>query len=491
MNTDLLSSINILFSQQLDQQATALIDRLAFPVLLQWESESEQFRTGLDRINWWETLFSRTHPLTYERLKKSPSRRANAIALVGQNVWRNLLLLLLDSDRLDRSVWHVGQGNYTAINLADEFGVDQVHVLQHGGRYIKTPTNTYDLASHALVPLNETFIMRPTQLWTVPFQQAVMVQLQNIKTAEQELIWIPTAKRQPFDFEMSNWAINHNNLMENPEDFASPPFLRGDPSLKTDPIIASTESRIDVPSAKAALTTVTIRGRDTLMFDQVKQNQSVKHWRHLLTDELWEPKAIPMTSACMVLDMYMLHASNDGVLRAHPRGNPKSTYHVEDVQSLVPHMTSLYNVVALIHSHDTLEVRHVEKQAEDPFLRFRTIFQTKMVDASHKPLLYGPYVIFRSLDGSWQRVLYDARTVLKEQIKIPFKAAWTIVSIKNANWRSWTVVSRPPQGEEHQEYVLLAGGFVREGSAATKLSLVASCIGCGQWRVMCVEDVKM
>jgi hypothetical protein len=187
-----------------------------------------------------------------------------------------------------------------------------------------------------------------------------------------------------------------------------------------------------------------------------------------------------MTSACMVLDSYLLYASNDGVLRAHPRGNPKSVYHVEQIDSLVLHMTSLYNVVALIHSHDTLEVRHVEKQAEDPFLRFRTVFQTKMVDASHRPLLYGPYVIFRSLDCSWQRVLYDARNVLNEPIKIPFKAAWTIVSIKNANWRSLTVALRAPQGEEQQEYVVLAGGIVRDSSAATKLALVASCIECGQ-----------
>jgi hypothetical protein len=213
---------------------------------------------------------------------------------VEQNVWRNLLLLLADSDRLDRGVWQVGPpGSSTTINLADEFGVDQVHILQRGGRYIKTiPTNhTFDLAAAAFASHQNQIIVRPTQLWTVPFQQAVIVQLQNIKTGERELVWIPTGQPQPFDFEMSNWAINHNNLMENPEDFSSPGLLHGDPTLQNEPIIASTESRIDVPSAKAALTTVTLRGRDTLMFDQVKQNQVVKHWRHLLTDELWEPKS--------------------------------------------------------------------------------------------------------------------------------------------------------------------------------------------------------
>ncbi len=185
-----------------------------------------------------------------------------------------MLLLLMDSDRLDRGVWQPGQGSYTAINMADEFGVDQVHVLQSGGRYITAQRNKFDLASPALVSLHRQVLMRPTQLWTVPFQQAVIVQLQNINTEEGELVWIPTSKPQPFDFELSNWAINHNNLTENPEDFASPPFLYGDPSMKTEPILASTESRIDVPTAKAALIAVTIHGRDTLLFDQVKNSNS-------------------------------------------------------------------------------------------------------------------------------------------------------------------------------------------------------------------------
>ena len=105
MNTDFLSSITTLFSQQRDLEATAIVERLAFPVLLQWERESEMFLAGLTRIHWWETLFARTHPLTYERLKKSSSRRANAIALVNQNVWRNLQLLIINSDRLDPGVY--------------------------------------------------------------------------------------------------------------------------------------------------------------------------------------------------------------------------------------------------------------------------------------------------------------------------------------------------------------------------------------------------
>ncbi len=70
-------------------------------------------------------------------------------------------------------------------------------------------------------------------------------------------------------------------------------------------------------------------------------------------------------------------------------------------------MTSLYNVVALIHSHFVLEVRKVERQPDDPFLCFHLLYRTQMVDATHAPLLYGPLVIFASLDGSWYCVKYD------------------------------------------------------------------------------------
>jgi hypothetical protein len=148
-------------------------------------------------------------------------------------------------------------------------------------------------------------------------------------------------------------------LTENPEDFCSPPFLHDDPTLESiDPIIASTKGRVDIPTAKIAITTVTIRKRDTLLFDQVKEEnkKAVRQWRQLLTHELWEPRSMPVISACFILDSLLLYISNNGILRAYLRGNPNSTYHIEGLQSLVPHMTSLFNIVALIHSHDTLEV---------------------------------------------------------------------------------------------------------------------------------------
>jgi hypothetical protein len=93
---------------------------------------------------------------------------------------------------------------------------------------------------------------------------------------------------------------------------------------------------------------------------------------------------------------------------------------------------------------------------------------------SHPPLLYGPYVIYAALDGNWYRVRYDLPTTTadtniktetkpkpdtqepyRELIKIPHKAGWKIVSIKNANWRFWTLVLQHPQSKLLEEYWLL------------------------------------
>jgi hypothetical protein len=500
MNSALLLLLEELFSEKRDQEAEERVQKLALPVVLKWERASDIFRAGIARINMWESMFALAYPVTYERLKKSLGRRANAAALVSQirvaqtddnkNIWRSLLVLILESDRLDRGTWSVGQGWLTAIHPADEFGIDFVHFVHPASpTYIKAiqfqqqemRSSVFHLVSPALMSLGmrPELIMQPIKMWTVPFQQAVVVQLQNVETKQLDMVWIPN--RAARDFEVSNFAINHNTLEENPDDFRSPPFLHG--TDMDDPIIASTEGRTDVANARTALTSIVVRKQDVLLFDQLKQDakQDVKkHWRQLLTDQLFEPRRIPVTSACYVLDAYLLYASNDGVLRAHPRGNPQSTYYVEELHSFVPQMTSLYNVVALIHSYSVLEVRRVERYEDDPFLRFQLLYADQTADGSYAPLLYGPYVLYRSLDGFWYRVQYDnhAGDLVREPIKVPFKAGWDIVAIKNANWRSWTVALRNPRTTMVEEFLLFAGGLANDG-VTPKSFLVAACVECG------------
>jgi len=208
------------------------------------------------------------------------------------------------------------------------------------------------------------------------------------------------------------------------------------------------------------------------------------HWRQLLTDELKEVRGLPISAACFVLDALLLYAARDGMLRAHPRGNPQSTYHVEHIDSLVSHLAALYNVVAVVHRHSTLEVRQVERTVSDPFIQFpRTLWQTQDADSDHAPLLYGPYVVYASLDGNWYRVEYDkrrreedSRSNMKQLIRIPFKVGWKLVTIKMANWRYYVVVLRNPRTHLLEEFFLFAGGG---GDSLPRPFLVAACIDCG------------
>lgn len=512
------------------------IQKLSISVLMQLEQESTILRDGLLQIKWWERLFQVNFPVTYERLKKSAARRNHAMAAFNQkdNIWRELFSRLHNTDDnaddYDACI-ELGEGIQMAVQPADEFGLDVLHAVIHNAPNPSSSSSTIDSSdvpfsikmfrysnnnavsnnrSATTIELNleafqapnlaATVMMKPLRLWTMPFQDAVLVLFANTETGHQELIWIPTLKSlltsstirhaQTDKLEPSLWALNHNALAESPENFQVPPYLLGDPTMTTTTttseskllVVAATEGRTDIVNVRTGLAAIGLRKRDFLVFDQLSQSnqlqspskepqttQPVKHWRQLVTSELWEPRRIPISCACMVLDAFLLYASHDGILRAHPRGNPQSTYHVQDMGTLVHQMTSLYNVVAMIHSYNVLEVRLVEKIAHDPFIQLQEppLYRTNLADLAYTPLLYGPYVIYAALDGHWYRVRYDLPhqsqasppnapdTMYREVIKVPYKAGWKIVSIKNANWRFWTLVLQNPRTKLLEEYWLL------------------------------------
>ncbi len=495
-NMNLRDKIEDLFRRGKDNEALELVRRLDFRVQRRWETKYNVFREGLSRANWWEVLFSNTHPVTYARLKKSAGRRSNAMELVSQirvesnmspNLWRSLLVLVQAVDQNDKGVWFAGTGWQTAIQVADEFGVDQLHFAngtdlraldfcREGKKHLTTA-----LAGPALLSLgmNRKVVMRVSGLWSVPFQNACIVEFENVESHEKELAWVPTTRKTPkADFDVSLWAINHNSVAESPDNFAAPPVLLGDRSLGiSPPLVAGTEGRVDIPNAKTAVVSVTLRKRDTLIFDQVKQLETTpKNWRLVLTEELFEPKQIPVTCACFVLDAFLLYGSQDGVLRAHPRGNLKSIYHVEDFHSTITHLVSLFNVVAIVHSYNILEVRRVEKAEYDPFLKFELLLAVEGVNPDSRPLLFGPFVFYQLLDGSWHCAMYDASDKQSEALKVPVKEGYTLVSVKNANWRYLTVVLRNLKTGVFEDYLLFNGCG---GQHHSKPFLVATCIDCG------------
>ena len=471
MNRPSLSVIEDLFTEQLDQDALMRVRQLSLDVQVEWERSSPVFASGLARTQFWQQEFARQCPVTYERLEASNVRRGHAEELmrrvrirpaVNQNVWRSLLSLLDVSNQQDRGVSKVDDGAETAIQLADEFGVDRVHFISRRGEdFVRTIQFERDSVSGHATRLDTTAlegVMDPVKAWSVPFQDACVVLYQNRITGATELVWIPMGHTQGNSdgVELSLFALNRNAFAEDPMTFRAPPFLTGDATLRGRPLMAAMEN---------GAAAVMIRQRDVLLFDKRGQQGGgdLRHWRMLVTAELWEPRRIPLVAACYVLDSLLLYASADGVLRAHPRGNPQSMYHVEELDSLVTHMVGLYNVVALVHSYNVLEVRSVARKAEDPYVEFPSIlYRIQGIDPDHAPLLYGPYCIYKSPNGSWYRVRYEgANEPQRELIKVPYKAGWDIVSIKSANWRYWILVLRNPQTRMVEEYFLFAGGGER------------------------------
>jgi hypothetical protein len=353
-------------------------------------------------------------------------------------------------------------------------------------------------ASHASSSSSSFFTV--AQMWTLSFRDACLVLLQNQSAANSgdELVWVQTGiplscLSQAQD--LRYWTLNRNVFLEDSNDFVIP--MHFGCSLNQDESPTAMPLQCMYPVLVCSTndcTAVVLEGKICLIFDnakmksnrstkvphenveqKVQQEPAISHWRHLLTDEFCEPYRgfsrqnfeTAITASCYVLDAFLLLATNDGVMRARPRSNPKSEYHVESTNSLVSRMTSLYNVVAVVHSYCIMEIRQVFRIDHDPFVGFKMLFETKGVDCDHAPLVYGPYVIFAGLDGCWYRVMYDSSFPnvpnaprVKEEIKIPYHAGWKIVSVKNANRRYWTVVVQHPVSKDVSEVFLFAGGQV-------------------------------
>ncbi len=294
-----------------------------------------------------------------------------------------------------------------------------------------------------------------SKIWSVPFRN-ICLALLNEK--ERVLVHTHLPKSQ-LSLEMQDirrWALNRNrnNFLEHPDDFVVPDFLSiENDSTDLSPLFAST--------TEGDCFSVILFNKTVLMFDSSKKsNKSPLHRRHLVTDEYYEPNHTPkdtqITASCFILDNFLLLATNDGVLRARPRCNPKSVYYVENFNSIIHQMTSLYNVVTLIHSYHILEVRFASQKEEDPFSQLALVYKATNVDCEHPPLLYGPYVIYKSLDQSWYRVLYESSNTRKEVVQILGHAGWNILSIKNANWRFLTIVAEGAKTKRREEFFLFS-----------------------------------
>ena len=103
-----------------------------------------------------------------------------------------------------------------------------------------------------------------------------------------------------------------------------------------------------------------------------------------------------------------------------------------------------------------LEVRRVFKRHDnqDPFIGFELLYSVSFADGDYAPLLCGPYVVFRGLDGTWYRVCFDNHDDEKKTparaareaiaLPLPYSAAhgWRIETVDHASLESMTMTLR-------------------------------------------------
>jgi hypothetical protein len=407
-----------------------LLQGVPIKLLVKWEQVSSILRDGLNRTDWWKQCFRRVYPITGQRL----------IGMADMIDWKRLLLGFMDAlellevkNLINDELCFVKPSISYGTRIDGEYGrIEMVSGSYLVACQLDAASSTMRKFSWKNQEAFGTSQMIPIQCWA--FKRACLVLFQNQAASNLcELIWISNDMDYHYDFSL--WALNRSNSSkEDLDNFIVPPFLEGDDDFLPVLVAATFES------SSCVCVAVILRSRHVLLFDE--KGSRGRHWRDLVTTEMTLPSAIPVCGSCFVLNDFLLLAHCDGVLRAHPRGNPRSSYHVEDLESRPLQLTSLYNVIAIIHSYSILEVRQVVRISSDPFMTFNPLYTCKNVDFECAPLLYGPYVVFATLDGSWYRVNYDGISggdCKKELIKLPYYAGWIITQIKNANHIYWTV----------------------------------------------------
>jgi hypothetical protein len=412
-----------------------ILENVPLNTLTHWEKESPILEEELRKTNYYEEQFKLLYPLTYDRLI-SISREGRFRIERG---WRSLLLNLHNRYTQYERVWKETifpqtERPFNSVSLQDEFGVDCMYQYFPAEQRIRKcgwNDSMTDTVTERYFQLPKESIT--VQLFSVPFQDLCLVLINN-----QELFLMQMQRHKDDRQDMRRWALTHNHFPEHPDDFVLPKSLFQSPKLKSVLVAAATQECFSV----------ILNGKTTLFFDStVKQKQSHQHWRQLLSDEIYEPNHCPnletvITASCFVLDEFLLIATNDGVLRARPRSNFKSEYYVENINSQAHQMASLFNIVAIIHSYHILEVKCAQKIETDPFLQLNTLYKTNNVDCEHPPLLFGPYVLFKCLDGMFYKVSYESSSFIREEIYIPSHPGSKILSIKSANWRYLSIVAQ-------------------------------------------------
>jgi hypothetical protein len=424
-----------------------ILKNVPLNTLTHWEKESPILEEALSQSNYYEEQFKLLYPLTYDRITSIPKEGRFRI----ERGWRSLLLNLQNRHTQYERVWKETISPQTerpfhSISLQDEFGVDSMYQYfpaEQRLRKCEWNDGMTDTVTERYFQLpKESSIV---QVFSLPFQDSCLVLINN-----QELFLIQMQRHKDDRQDMRRWALTHNHFPEHPDDFVLPKSLFQNPKLKSVLVAAATQDCFSV----------ILNGKTVLLFDSSTTNKTPQHWRHLLTNEVYEPNHCPnletvITASSFVLDEFLLVATSDGILRARPRSNPKSEYYIENFHSQIHQMVSLFNIIAIVHSYHILEVKLASNTERDPFVQLNTLYTTNNVDCEHPPLLFGPYVIFKCLDGTFYRISYESSSFVQEEIRIPSHPGSKILSIKSANWKYLSVVAQDQLTKKTTDMYLL------------------------------------
>ncbi len=243
-----------------------LLREVPIPLLAEWELSSNILKDGLAKTKWWEVHFKQSYPATYERFRLSARFQEGARLLLqhpshsSEDIIRNLTVMLKEDDTLERRVWRetIRLGGYALHSRhavqscdGDEFGVDCIHQLLFGygvdevdnANDIRMPLlrtciwngSCIDTVTQGYFDFNKQdafkgSVMTIAQVWSLFFRGACLVLLQNRESGHQELVWVKTAVPPLQMCELHDvryWALNHNVLLENVDDFVVPMVLNG------------------------------------------------------------------------------------------------------------------------------------------------------------------------------------------------------------------------------------------------------------------------
>ena len=130
---------------------------------------------------------------------------------------------------------------------------------------------------------------------------------------------------------------------------------------------------------------------------QMLNEQNTETWHAELTERIQEHQ--DLVGIAFVLQYYLFLASDDGVLFARPRSNPKSMYHIADFKESIFFLIATFNVIALKFSN-RISVFQVSEISTDLFLKLsliRSVNCSLSQQQQHAPFLFGPFILFKKL----------------------------------------------------------------------------------------------